>query len=312
MKLVQFFEIATYFPFSLGYLCSRFMKSGFVNLFGKPNAGKSTLLNVLMGEKLAIVSHKVQTTRHRIKGILTAPEYQLILSDTPGIIDPRYKLHEKMMDSVKQAVADTDLAILLLDGKDNPEENDQIFSRLHLKSPALVVINKTDRLTESDISSVAAFFKDKRYASDVLAISALKKKNTDILLERIIQLLPEGEPFFDGDEMTDRPMKFFVGEMIREKIFSLYEDEIPYHTAVLVQEYKEKDTLTKIQADIIVQRETQKGILLGEGGKMIRQLGTESRKEIEGFIGRKVFLELFVKVRPKWRDNEWQLREYGY
>jgi GTPase len=288
------------------------MKSGFVNLFGKPNAGKSTLLNVLMGEKLAIVSHKVQTTRHRIKGILTAPEYQLILSDTPGIIDPRYKLHEKMMETVKQALADTDLAVLLLDGKDNLEENDQIFSGLHLKSPALVVINKTDRLTESEISSVAGFFKEKKYASDVLAISALKKKNTDILLERIIQLLPEGEPFFDGDEMTDRPMKFFVGEMIREKIFSLYEDEIPYHTAVLVQEYKEKDTLTKIQADIIVQRETQKGILLGEGGKMIRQLGTESRKEIEAFIGRKVFLELFVKVRPKWRDNEWQLREYGY
>ena len=145
-----------------------------------------------------------------------------------------------------------------------------------------------------------------------MAISALKKKNTDILLERIIQFLPEGEPFFGGDEMTDRPVKFFVGEMIREKIFSLYEDEIPYHTAVLVQEYKEKDTLTKIQADIIVQRETQKGILLGEGGKMIRQLGTESRKEIEVFIGRKVFLELFVKVRPKWRDNERQLREYGY
>ncbi|HEY4935749.1 MAG TPA: KH domain-containing protein, partial [Puia sp.] len=134
----------------------------------------------------------------------------------------------------------------------------------------------------------------------------------DFLFERIIQLLPEGEPFFDGDEMTDRPVKFFVGEMIREKIFSMYEDEIPYHTAVLVQEYKEKDTLTKIQADIIVQRETQKGILLGEGGKMIRQLGTEARKEIEAFIGRKVFLELFVKVRPKWRDNEWQLREYGY
>jgi GTP-binding protein Era len=288
------------------------MQSGFVNLFGKPNAGKSTLLNALMGEKLAIVSHKVQTTRHRIKGILTAPEYQMILSDTPGIIDPRYKLHEKMMDSVRQAVADTDLALLLLDGKDNLEENDQIFSRLHLKVPALVLINKSERMTEAEIASVAAFFKDKKYATEVLAISALKKINTEFLFERIIRHLPVGEAFFDGDEMTDRPVKFFVGEMIREKIFSMYEDEIPYHTAVLVQEYKEKDTLTKIQADIIVQRETQKGILLGEGGKMIRQLGTEARKEIETFIGRKVFLELFVKVRPKWRDNEWQLREYGY
>jgi GTP-binding protein Era len=288
------------------------MKSGFVNLFGKPNAGKSTLLNTLMGEKLAIVSHKVQTTRHRIKGILTAPEYQMILSDTPGIIDPRYKLHEKMMDSVRQAVADTDVALLLLDGKDSLEENDEIFSGLHLKVPALVLINKSERMTKDEIDSAKVYFMDKNYCTDVLAISALKKLYTDVLVERIIQLLPTGEPFFDDDEMTDRPVKFFVGEMIREKIFSMYEDEIPYHTAVLVQEFKEKETLTKIQADIIVQRETQKGILLGEGGKMIRQLGTEARKEIEEFIGRKVFLELFVKVRPKWRDNEWQLREYGY
>jgi GTPase len=288
------------------------MKSGFVNLFGKPNAGKSTLLNTLMGEKLAIVSHKVQTTRHRIKGIITAPQYQIILSDTPGIIVPMYKLHEKMMESVRQAVADTDLALLLLDGKDNPGENDQIFSGLHLKVPALVLINKSEHLSEAEINSLTAFFQEKKYCTGTLAISALKKINTDLLFERIIQLLPEGEAFFDGDEMTDRPVKFFVGEMIREKIFSMYEDEIPYHTAVLVQEYKEKDTLTKIQADIIVQRETQKGILLGEGGKMIRRLGTDARKEIEAFIGRKVFLELFVKVRPKWRDNEWQLREYGY
>jgi GTP-binding protein Era len=297
---------------SNGYLCSRFMKSGFVNLFGKPNAGKSTLMNSLMGEKLAIISHKVQTTRHRIKGILTAPEYQVIFSDTPGIIDPKYRLHEKMMDSVKQAIADTDLALLILDGKDNLEENDNIFSRLHLKVPALVLVNKSEKMKKEEIDAVKVFFKDKKYCSEILLISALKKINIDILLQRIIEYLPEGEPFFDGDEMTDRPVKFFVGEMIREKIFSIYEDEIPYHTAVLVQEYQEKDTLTKIQADIIVQRETQKGILLGEGGKMIRRLGTEARKEIEEFIGRKVFLELFVKVRPKWRDNELQLREYGY
>jgi GTPase len=288
------------------------MKSGFVNLFGKPNAGKSTLLNAIMGEKLAIVSHKVQTTRHRIKGILTTEEYQMILSDTPGIIDPRYKLHEKMMDSVKQAVVDTDVALLLVDGMDNLEENDQIFSALHLKVPAVVVINKTDRLKETEIAKAVDFFKEKKYYSEVVTISALKKTNTDLLFKKLIQYLPEGEAFFDGDEMTDRPVKFFVSEMIRERIFSMYEDEIPYHTAVLVQEYKEKDTLTKIQADIIVQRETQKGILLGEGGKMIRQLGTDARKEIEAFIGRKVFLELFVKVRPKWRDNDMQLREYGY
>jgi GTPase len=288
------------------------MKSGFVNLFGKPNAGKSTLLNALMGEKLAIVSHKVQTTRHRIKGILTGLNYQMVLSDTPGIIDPRYKLHEKMMETVRHAVSDTDLAILLVDGRDNLEENDQIFSGLHLRVPAFVLINKCDQMKESEIAVVTEFFKEKKYNALTLSISALKKINTDILLDKIIQYLPEGEPFFEGDELTDRPVKFFVGEMIREKIFSMYEDEIPYHTAVLIQEYKEKESLTKIQADIIVQRETQKGILLGEGGKMIRQLGTDARKEIEAFIGRKVFLELFVKVRPKWRDNEWQLREYGY
>ncbi len=165
---------------------------------------------------------------------------------------------------------------------------------------------------KAKITAATEFFKEKKYATDVLSISALKKLNTDHLFDRIIQLLPDGEPFFDGDEITDRPVKFFVSEMIREKIYNIYDDEIPYHTAVLVQEYKEKNTLTKIQADIIVQRETQKGILLGEGGRMIRQLGTEARKEIEMFIGKKVFLELFVKVRPKWRDNEWQLREYGY
>src|ERR1700722_16716123 len=173
------------------------MKSGFVNLFGKPNAGKSTLLNTLMGEKLAIVSHKVQTTRHRIKGILTAPGYQIILSDTPGIIAPRYKLHEKMMDSVKHAVLDTDLALLLLDGKDNLEENDMIFSGLNLKVPAIVLLNKTERMTEPEIALATEFFKDKRYTNGVMAISALKRINTDLLTERIIQFLPEGEPFFE-------------------------------------------------------------------------------------------------------------------
>lgn len=288
------------------------MKSGFVNIFGKPNAGKSTLLNALMGEKLAIVSHKVQTTRHRIKGILSGDGYQVIFSDTPGIIEPRYRLHEKMMDTVKSSVLDADLALLMMDGRDDREENDRLFTSLQLKAPAIVLINKSDRIPVAEMQSAISFFQDKKYCNEVIGISALKKLQTGYLLERIIQQLPEGEPFFDGDEMTDRPVKFFAAELIREKIFSLYEDEIPYHSTVLIQEYKEKDSLTKIQADIIVQRETQKGILLGEGGKMIKKLGTEARKDIEEFIGRKVFLELFVKVRPKWRDNELHLREYGY
>ena len=258
------------------------MKAGFVNIFGRPNAGKSTLLNALMGEKLAIVSSKVQTTRHRIKGILTDKEYQVIFSDTPGIIEPKYKLHEKMMMAVKGALEDADLALLLVDIK------------------------------EDKIQEAVEFFKDKPYCKEVITISALQKTNMDVLMQRILSYLPEGEPFFEGEEMTDLPTKFFVGELVREKIFQLYKEEIPYHTTVIVNEFKEKTTLIKISANIIVQRDTQKGILLGEAGKMIKQLGTESRKEIEAFLGQKVFLELFVKVKPKWRDNDFMLKEYGY
>jgi GTP-binding protein Era len=288
------------------------MKVGFVNIFGKPNAGKSTLLNALMGEKLAIVSRKVQTTRHRIKGILTDDKYQIILSDTPGIINPEYKLHEKMMQVVRNSLEDADLALLMLDIRDNFEENDKLFFSLKLKVPAIVVINKTETVSDKTKEDACLFFKGKDYCKDVMAVSALKKINIDALLKKIIQYLPDGEPFFDGDDMTDLPVKFFVGELVREKIYDLYEDEIPYHATVLVQEFKEKTTLIKIRADIIVNRETQKGIILGEAGRMIKKLGTEARKDIEAFLGQKVFLELFVKVKPKWRDNDIYLKEYGY
>ena len=288
------------------------MKVGFVNIFGRPNAGKSTLLNALMGEKLAIVSPKVQTTRHRIKGILTEKDYQIIFSDTPGIIEPRYKLHEKMMQAVKGSLEDADLAILLVDIKDDWEENDRLFTALHLGSPAIVVLNKTDEVSGAKIGEGKAFFSARPYCKEVVAVSALKKEHLSTLLEAILQRLAEGAPFFEGDDLTDLPVKFFVGEMIREKIFHQYGDEIPYQTTVLVQEFKEKTTLTKIRADIIVQRESQKGIILGEGGKMIRKLGTDARKDIEAFLDGKVFLELFVKVRPKWRDSDVYLKEYGY
>lgn len=288
------------------------MKTGFVNIFGLPNAGKSTLLNALMGEKLAIVSPKVQTTRHRIKGILTTNDYQIIFSDTPGIIEPQYKLHEKMMMAVKSALEDADLALLLVDVKEDPDLSDKVFSSLRLKVPAIVVINKTDTASKELIEQRIRFFQSKPYGKNCLSISALKQSNIQELLTAILDRLPEGEPFFAEDELTDLPTRFFVAEIIREKIFELYKEEIPYHTTVLVSEFKEKSTLVKIVANIIVQRETQKGILLGEGGKMIKQLGTVSRKEIENFIGQKVFLELFVKVKPKWRDNELMLREYGY
>ncbi len=288
------------------------MKSGFVNIFGKPNAGKSTLLNAFIGEKLAIVSPKVQTTRHRIKGILTADDYQIIFSDTPGIIEPRYKLHEKMMQAVKGSLEDADVALLIVDIKDDVKEVNDIFSSLHLKVPAIVIINKADIVRDEEINKAKEFFELQSYCKSVAVISALKKKGVDELLTLILAYLPEGAPFYEDDNLSDLPTKFFVGELIREKIFYLYRDEIPYHAAVLVTEFKEKQTLTKIGADIILQRETQKGIVLGVGGKMIKELGTQARKDIEQFLGRKVFLELFVKVRPKWRDNELQLKEYGY
>ena len=288
------------------------MKSGFVNIFGKPNAGKSTLLNALMNEKMAIVSHKVQTTRHRIKAILTDKDYQIIFSDTPGIIEPKYKLHEKMMQAVKGSLEDADVALLITDARDVQDESHEIFSALRLKAPAIVVLNKTDKLKEEDLPAMIAFYEAQSYCKKIVCISALKKKGIEELLKAILSYLPEGVPFFEGDDISDLPTKFFVSEMIREKIFLLYEEEIPYHATVLVQEYKEKTTLIKIVADIIVHRETQKGIIIGEGGKMIKQLGTLARKDIEQFLDSKVFLELFVKVRPKWRDNDLQLREYGY
>jgi GTPase len=289
------------------------MKVGFVNIFGKPNAGKSTLLNALMGEKMAIVSHKVQTTRHRIKTILTEKDYQIILSDTPGIIEPKYKLHEKMMHAVKSSLEDADLALLIADAGADPQESHEVFSALHLRSPAIVILNKADIfINKNKIEAATEFFKQQTYCREVVVLSALKKQGLKQLLERIISYLPEGAPFYEGDDLSDLPTKFFVGEIVREKVYQLYEEEIPYHTAVLVHEFKEKATLIKISADIIVQRETQKSIILGEGGNMIKKLGTLARIDIEKFVGSKVFLELYVKVRPKWRDNELYLKEYGY
>ena len=288
------------------------MKSGFVNIFGKPNAGKSTLLNALMQEKLAIVSPKVQTTRHRIKGILTTDAYQIIFSDTPGIIEPKYKLHEKMMQAVKSALEDADLALLLVDINDNWAEADAIFSSLRLKVPSFVLLNKIDSVSAEKQKEAAAFFVDKKYAKEVISLSALSGAGVQELLNKIVDLLPEGEPFYAEDEMSDLPTKFFVAEIIREKIYALFEEEIPYQATVVVNEFKQKSTLIKIRAEIIVQRESQKAIIIGEGGKMIRQIGTMARTDIEKFLDQKVFLELFVKVRPKWRDNELYLKEYGY
>jgi GTP-binding protein Era len=288
------------------------MKVGFVNIFGKPNAGKSTLMNALLGEKLAIVSPKVQTTRHRIKGILTTEAYQIIFSDTPGIIDPKYKLQQKMMQSVKSALEDADVALLLVDIKDNLEENDELFASLNLQVPCIVVLNKIDKSDSALTSKAVAFFESKSYCKKVITISALTGFKKEKFLKEIIDLLPEGQPFFEEDQLTDLSTRFFVAELIREKIFELFEDEIPYHTTVLVNAFKEKQSLIKISADIIVNRESQKAILIGAGGQMIKKIGSEARIDIEQFLDSKVFLELFIKVRPKWRDNDLFLKEYGY
>lgn len=290
------------------------MKVGFVNIFGKPNAGKSTLLNAIMGEKMAIVSSKVQTTRHRIKAFLNKlDEYQIIFSDTPGIIDPKYKLHEKMMGAVKSALEDADIALLLVDVRDDFDEIDAMFSALKLKVPCILVMNKSDLAMGGRVKEANAYFSTKPYCSKIISISALNISDVDRLMKVILNLIPEGgHPFFDQEDLSDMPTKFFVSEIIREKIYQLFGEEIPYHTAVLVNSFKEQPLLTKIQADIIVNRETQKSIVIGQGGKMIKEIGTLARRDIEEFIGAKVYLELFVKVKPKWRDNDMKLKEFGY
>ncbi|WP_336515608.1 GTPase Era [Pollutibacter soli] len=288
------------------------MKSGFVNIFGKPNAGKSTLMNALVGEKLAIVSPKVQTTRHRIRAFLNGPGYQIIFSDTPGIIEPEYKLHERMMHAVKTSLEDADLALLIVDAKQAPDSADEVFAGLKLKVPAIVVINKAEMVKREALEKTVQFFLERPYCNEAVTVSALKRTGLDKLIDTILKYLPEGEAFFAEDDITDMPQRFFVAEIIREKIYDLFDEEIPYQTAVQVTEFKEKSTLIKITAEIIVQRESQKAILLGQGGQSIKELGTTARKEIEAFLDSKVFLELFVKVRPKWRDNDLHLKEFGY
>ncbi len=259
-------------------------KAGFVNIFGAPNAGKSTLLNLLLGERLVITSPKVQTTRHRILGILTDPGYQIVFSDTPGIIEPKYKLHQKMMQQVKSALEDADVAILMHDIYQPIEDFETISNSLKLKVPAILLLNKTDTIKDkSTIEETVSKYKAKYPGWDILAISARKHEHTDQIMPLILKHLPEGFAFYPDDSISDRSERFFVAEMIREQIFALYDEEIPYHTAVLIQAFEEKTTLNVIKADIIVSRETQKMILLGKGGSMIKQLGINSRKVMEEF-----------------------------
>jgi len=292
---------------------SQAFRSGFVNIFGPPNAGKSTLMNALLGEQLVITSPKVQTTRHRILGILNEPEYQIIFSDTPGIIEPKYKLHEKMMKQVKSALEDADVALLMNDITLPPDSFLPVLNLLRLKVPAILLLNKTDLLKEKgQVAAQVAAYKEAYPKWEILPVSAQKKTEVNKIIPMVLKYLPEAPPFYPEDSISDRPVRFFVSELIREQIYQQYQDEIPYHTAVIIQAFEEKTTLDVIKAEIIVSRETQKMILLGKGGSGIKQLGIKSRAKIEEFLQRKVHLELFIKVRPKWRDNENYLREYGY
>lgn len=288
-------------------------KSGFVNIFGAPNAGKSTLLNALMGEKLVITSHKVQTTRHRILGILTEEDYQVVFSDTPGIIDPKYKLHEKMMRQVKSALEDADVAILMHDINEPMEKFKEIADSIKLEVPVILLLNKIDKVKNTaDVEQQVKLFQEVYPNWKIMPVSAAEGTNVDKILPLILEKLPEGPPYYPEEEVSDRPVRFFVSELIRQQIFELYHEEIPYHTAVVIEAFSEKTNLIVIKANIVVSRETQKIILIGKKGSLIKQLGINARKEIETFLGSKVHLELFVKVRPKWRDNENYLKEYGY
>jgi GTP-binding protein Era len=288
-------------------------QAGFVNIFGLPNAGKSTLMNALLGEQLAITSPKVQTTRHRIAGILTEPGYQIVFSDTPGIIEPKYGLHRKMMQQVKNALEDADVALLVHDIREPMETLTALADQLRLKVPVILLLNKTDLAKNAqEIETLAEAYRAQFPQWEVLPVSALKQADTHRIVPLVLKYLPEAPPYYPDDSISDRPVRFFVSELIREQIYNLYHEEIPYHTAVIIQSFEEKTGLTVIKAEIVVGRETQKVILIGRGGSMIKQLGINARKKIEEFLQAKVHLELFVKVRPKWRDNETYLREYGY
>ncbi len=288
------------------------MKSGFVNIVGKPNAGKSTLLNALLGEKLSIVSSKVQTTRHRIRAFLSGDDYQIVFSDTPGVIEPKYKLHEKMMSAVHASMEDADVCIFMTDARDTLEEIRQTIDLLKIKVKLIVVVNKIDLIKGNELEEKITSIKALQGVNDVIAVSAKQKKNIDSIVKSIIDQLPEGPAYYDKDELTDLPTKFFAAEIIREKIFEIYDEEVPYQTTVMISRFEEKNTLIKITAEIIVHRESQKAIILGAKGSKIKELGTSARLELEKFLDSKVFLELFVKVRSDWRNNDLYLKEYGY
>jgi GTP-binding protein Era len=287
-------------------------KSGFVNIIGNPNVGKSTLMNALVGEKLSIITSKAQTTRHRILGIVNGDDFQLVYSDTPGIIVPHYKLQESMMKAIETALDDADVFLYVTDMADESLPQGIIDILNGSKKPIILAINKIDLSTQDAVNKKILFCQEVFPDAEIVAISALLRFNVETIFPKILEKLPESPPFFPKDELTDKTMRFFVSEIIREKIFLNYKKEVPYSTEVTIEAYEDKEKIVHITATIHVVRESQKGILLGHQGKAIKKTGTEARKDIEDFIGKKVFLELHVKLNKDWRENALQLKRFGY
>ena len=288
-------------------------KAGYVNIVGKPNVGKSTLMNALVGEKLSIITSKAQTTRHRIHGILNTPEYQVIFSDTPGILDPSYKLQENMLKAARSALVDADVLIYLTEIGEKPDPEDAFLQRMATaKVPVLLVINKIDLSNQEQVRTTMEMWEEILPKAEKIAISALKKFNVDSIFHRILELLPESPPYYPKDALTDKSERFLVGEMIREKILLFYKQEIPYSVEVEIESFKEEIKLIRIYALIYVERESQKGILIGNEGKAMKKVGRESRLDMETFFQKKVFLELRVKVKKDWRNNERFIKNFGY
>jgi GTP-binding protein Era len=288
-------------------------KSGFVNIVGSPNVGKSTLMNQLVGEKLSIVTSKAQTTRHRILGIVNDEDYQIVFSDTPGVVNAAYKLHVNMMDYVNASISDADVLIFMTDTHENDMNHKETLERIQrLKVPVLCLINKIDSSEQVKVMERVVFWQEKLPNAKVYAISALHKFNIEAVWEEILSLIPESPPYYDKEEISDRPMRFFISEIIREKIFIHCQKEIPYSTQVEVEEFKEEPGLTRIRANIIVERDSQRGIIIGRGGEMLKRIGKAARLDMEKFLETKVFLENYVKVDKDWRHSDAKLKKYGY
>ncbi len=288
-------------------------KSGFVNIVGNPNVGKSTLMNALVGERISIITQKAQTTRHRILGIVNGEDFQIVYSDTPGVLKPNYRLQESMRRFSNSALSDADVLLYVTDVFDSNEKNADFIEMVNLNPASLIlIINKIDLIDQEKLEVLVEKWKALLPRAEIFPVSALEKFNVDVLFKRILHLLPESPPFFDKDQLTDKPARFFVTEIIREKILLNYDREIPYAVEVEVEQFKEEDKLIRISAVIYAERDSQKGIIIGHGGKSLKKVGTEARKDLEAFFEKKVFLELFVKVEKDWRNKDIKLRGFGY